>query len=276
MAYFYPNTLSVSHQVPGKLNPTPEVQVLTVYCEAAAEEHEVQIVATSVNRKESVISSQEFSTCAATGEIISGSFSLTYSIDGAYDFSSPIEFASDVSADQLKSVLESELEMNGLIAASKSPNPTCESLNSWIWSVTFLDSSESVEVLETNGDDTLVGAGASITQSTPTRDVDMLRGSFHLLNPFNGLISRAIPHDASSNEVKSSIQEDLNIAVLDVQAENTDPDNAIAELGRQWTILFSHHISEYGQDTNVPQLQAISDELLGNGSRVWTHTGFEG
>ena len=164
----------------------------------------------------------------------------------------------------------------GLLDITKSINPSCESLNSWTWSVTFLDSSNGIGVLETNGD-LLIGNGVYISQSAVTRSVDTLRGSFQLRNPFNGLISRDIPYAASSNAVKDAIHDDLAISVLSVQAENTNSDNPIAELGRRWTIIFSHHVGEYGPDTNVPQLEAMSDDLLqGKDSHVWTHTGFEG
>ena len=168
------NMLAVG--APGKQNPTPEVQVLTVYSEASVEEHEVQIIATSVNRTEAIMSTQEFSTCANAGETVQGSFTLTY-IDDGYEFASPIEFDSDVSADQIKTVLEKELNLIGLLDITKSINPSCESLNSWIWSVTFLDSSNAIGVLETNGD-LLIGNGVYISQSAVKRSVDMLRGSF--------------------------------------------------------------------------------------------------
>jgi hypothetical protein len=261
---------------PGKLNPTPETQVLTVYSEAAVKEHEVQIIVTSVNRVEAVMSSQEFRTCANAGETIRGIFTLTYIIDGSYAFASPLEFESDVTADQLKTALAQNLNIVKLIDASRKLNPTCESQNSWIWSITFVDLSDAnAGKFETNGD-LLIGDGTFISQPAITRAVDLLKGSFQLKNPFNGLISREIPHDASSNAVKDAIQDDLAISVLSVQSENMDPDNTIAELGRRWTVKFSHHVAEYGPDTNVPQLQAVSDGLRGNRCHVWTDTEFEG
>ena len=55
-----------------------------------------------------------------------------------------------------------------------------------------------------------------------------------------------------------------------------DPDNRIAKLGRRWTVIFSHHIAKYGPDTNVPQLQAVSDGLRGKDCHIWTDTVFEG
>jgi len=247
---------------PGKLTPTPEIQVLTVYSEAAVKEHEMQIIVTSVNRVEAVMSSQEFRTCANAGETIRGIFTLTYIIDGSYAFASPLEFEPDVTPDQLKTALAQSLNIVKSIDASRSINPTCESQNSWIWSITFVDAGN----FETYGD-LLIGDGAYISQPAVTREVDLLKGSFQLTNPFNGLISREIPHDASSNAVKDAIQDDLAISVLSVQAENTDPDNTIAELGRRWTVIFSHHVAEFGPDTNVPQLQAVSD---GRGGKIVT------
>ena len=260
---------------PGKLNPKPEVQVLSVYSETAVEEHEIQIITTSVDRAEAIKSSQQFSTCADAGETISGSFTLTYQMDGVYAFASPIEFDSDTSAEQLKSILEQSLNLVGLIDTARVTTPTCESLNSWSWSVTFLDSSSGVGVLETNGDN-LTGNGSYISQSIQTRDVDMLRGSFHLKNPFNGLISRAISYNAPSKVVKDVIEEDFSIFVLSVQSENMDSTNRIAGLGRRWTVIFSHHTGEFGRDTNIPQLEAISDGLIGRDAYAWTHTGYEG
>ncbi|KAL9183325.1 hypothetical protein ACHAXT_005112 [Thalassiosira profunda] len=260
---------------PGKRNPTPEIQVLTVYSEASTEEHEIQIVATSLNRSEAVLSSQEFSSCADVGEAVGGTFTLTYKIDDAYAFASPIELDSDVSADQLKAVLEYELGLEGRIATSRDVNSACEAHNAWTWQVTFLDSLDGVGVVETNGDH-LFGRGAYVSESVPTRDFDMLRGSFQLANPFNGLLSRDIPYDASRTFVKRAIEDDLALSVKSVQAENNDSHHDVAELGRRWTIIFSHHTGDYGRDTNVPQLQASADGLLGQDARVWTHTGFEG
>ncbi|KAL7554992.1 hypothetical protein ACHAWF_018570 [Thalassiosira exigua] len=260
---------------PGKLRPTSEVQVLTVYSEAAEEEHEVQIISTELNTSEAVKSSQEFSTCANSGATVGGMFTLTYHVDGIYEFASPLEFDSDISAEQLKASLERELNLNGLINTSKIANPNCESSNAWTWGVTFLDSSNGVGILETDGD-LLTGDGSHISQSVPTRDVNMLAGTFRLVNPFTGLTSRSLAYDASGNAVKDAIEEDLGISVLSVQTENMNPDNEIAELGRRWTIIFSHHVGEFGVDTNVPQLEAVSDGLLGEEAQVWTHTGFEG
>ena len=262
---------------PGKLNPTTEIQVLTVFSEAATEEHEVQIVGTSLDRAEAVMSSQEFSTCADAGETIQGSFTLMYSVGGEYAFSRLMKFDVNVSSDQLKSVLEYELKLTGLIDASRSINPSCSGtcLNSYTWSVTFLDSSKGVGVLETNGA-LLIGSGAHISQSAPMRHVDLLMGSFRLVNPLNGLESREIPHDASGITVMGAIQDDLGISVLNAQAENTDKETGLADLGRRWTIIFSNHEAEHGPDTNVPQLQALSNRLLGKGAHAWTHTAFEG
>ena len=69
--------------------------------------------------------------------------------------------------------------------------------------------------------------------------------------------------------VEDAIQDDLAISVLSFQAENIDTKNAIAELGRQWTVIFSHN----GQDVNIPQLQAITNGLRGHNSHVWTDYG---
>lgn len=199
------HTLAVG--APGKQNPTPEIQVLTVYSEASIEEHEVQLITTSVDSAQAMMSTQHFSTCADVGETIDGLFTLTYNVDGEYQFASLVLFDSDVSADQIKSTLEEELNLVGLISASKSNNLLCHSLNSWTCSITFLDSSKGVG-LQTN-DDYLIGAGSYISSSTITKNVDMLHGSFQLVNPFNGLISRGISYDASNNEVKDAVEEDL-------------------------------------------------------------------
>lgn len=257
---------------PGKLNPTPEIQVLSVYGEASVEEHEVQIIVTEVNRAEAVMSSHEFSTCAGAGEAIKGTFTVTYSIEGTYVFASPLEFEADVTADQMKSILVQNL--GEAIDVSRSINQACKSRNAWIWIITAKDLSGNAGTFETNGD--LLGTGSSISQSVVTRNVEMLRGSFKLVNPFNGLISREIPYDASSKVVRDAIENDLAISVLSVQAENTHSENAIAELGRRWTVIFSHHVGEYGRDVNVPQLQALYDGLQGRTSHVWIDTEFEG
>ena len=80
---------------------------------------------------------------------------------------------------------------------------------------------------------------------------------------------RSCSNDVSSTVVKDAIKDDLAISVLSVQAENIDTENAIAELGRQWTVILSHN----GQDVNIPQLQAITDGLRGHNSHVWRDYG---
>lgn len=208
---------------PGKLNPTPEIQVLSVYGETSVEEHEVQIIVTEVNRAEAVMSSHELSTCAGAGEAIKGTFTVTYSIEGTYVFASPLEFEADVTADQMKSILVQNL--GEAIDVSRSINQACKSRNAWIWIIIAKDSSGNAGTFETNGD--RLGTGSSISQSVVTLNVEMLRGSFKLVNPFNGLISREIPYNASSKVVRYAIENDLAVSVLSVQAENTHS----AELG---------------------------------------------
>jgi hypothetical protein len=258
---------------PGKLNPTAEIQVLTVYSESAVEEREVQIVATSFNRPEAIMSTHEFSTCANPGETVGGTFTLAFKLHGTYAFAAPIRFDSDVTADHLKAALEQYLNFAESIEISRTIN-TCGSFNSWIWRITCY-SSDWVGGFETNGD-FLTGDGSTISQPSLHTHVDVLRGSFKLTNPFNGMISRNIPFNASSELIKDVIQDDLDIGVLNVQVENDDFENGLTELGRRWIVIFSHYAGEYGNDTNVPQLEATFDGLGGKNSLAWTHTGFDG
>lgn len=264
------NILAVG--APGKRNPSPEVQVMTVFGKAMDEEHEVQIISTSVNISEAIRTSQEFSTCADQEETIGGTFKLTYVVAGNYTYASPIELDADVSAKQLRTILENELNLRGLIHTSRSSNPTCDSPNGWVWSVTFLDSTKGVGILKTDGH-SLIGVGANISETTITRQVDMLKGSYVLVNSVNGLSSRALPYNAPSSVVKAAIKEDLAISVKSVLSEDI---NEIPELGRRWTVVFSHYFGEHGRDVNIPLLQVIDDNLQGKDAHVWTHTGFEG
>ena len=264
------NLLAVG--APGKRNPSPEVQVMTVFSEAVGEEHEVQIISTSVNMSEAIRTSQEFSTCADPEETIRGTFKLTYIVAGNYTYASPTELDADVTAEQLQTMIETNLNLRGLIHTSRSSNPTCDSHNGWVWSVTFLDSTNGVGTLQTDGH-SLIGVGANISETTITRQVDMLKGTFGLVNSVNGLSSRALPYNARSNVVKAAIEEDLAISVKSVLSEDI---NEIPELGRRWTVIFSHHDGEHGRDANIPLLQVIDDNLRGKNAQVWTHTGFEG
>ena len=261
---------------PRKRNPRHEVQVLTVYSEAFADEHEVQLITTSINRQDSVMSVQEFSTCADPGETINGTFELAYKVDESYAFASDtIKLDASATAEKIKTTLESELGLVGLVAASRSANFACESSNSWTWVVTFFDSSNTNGILETNGEG-LIGSGVQITPPTITRHMNMLSGSFQITNPSNNKVSRLIPYDASAMLLKEALEEDLGIVVKTVQVENTDLINKIPELGRRWIIFFSHHFSDFGFDVNIPQLQLSGDGLGGSGAHVWSYTSFEG
>jgi len=257
---------------PGKRNPSPEVQVVTVFSEALDEEHEIQIISTSVNVIEAIRTSQEFSTCADPEEMIRGTFQLTYIVADNYTYASSIELDADVSAEQLRKFLEDKLNLRGVVHTSRSSNPTCISQNGWTWNVTFLDSTNGVGILKTDGH-SLIGEGANISETITTRQTDMLEGSFILVNSINGLSSRALPYNAPSNTVKDAIEEDLAISVKSVLSEDI---HEIPELGRRWTVVFSHHVGEHGRDVNIPLLQVIDDNLQGKDAQVWTHTGFEG
>ncbi|KAL3786858.1 hypothetical protein HJC23_013779 [Cyclotella cryptica] len=268
------NMLAVG--APGKRNPIHEVQVLTVYSETSVTEHEVQIITTSINKNQALMAAQEFSTCADAEEKVGGKFALKFKADGNNAFVSHyINFESDTTAEKLKTTLETELTMAGLILTSRSINSGCESLNSWTWSVTFLDTSSRSGILETYGDG-LLGLGAHITPTSIARTPNLLRGTFNIINPSNGRASRPIPHDASASFVKEAIEIDLSIAVRNVQVENMDRMHRRPELGRRWIIFFSHHIGEYGLDINIPQLDVCGEDLRGSDARVWSHTSYEG
>ena len=261
---------------PRKRNPTHEIQVLTVYSEAFTIEHEVQLITTNIDRQDAVFSVQEFSTCADPGEIISGTFELACKVDESYAFASnTIKLDANVTAEKVKTVLESELDLVGLVSVSRSINSACESSNSFTWVVTFFDSSGTNEILETNGGG-LVGKGVEITPPIITRHMNMLSGSFQITNPSNNKQTRHIPYDASAMLLKEALEEDLDIVVKSVQVENTDLMNKIPELGRRWVIFFSHHFSEYGLDVNIPQLEINGAGLGGIGANVWPYTSFEG
>jgi hypothetical protein len=268
----YNNLITVG--APGRRNPTPEVQVLSVYSETSTIENEVQIITTNLNRTEAIISVQEFGTCADADEVVQGTFELAYKV-GGYAFASNVVIDSDATADQLQSVLEAEWNMFGAIDTSRLPNYDCQSENSWKWSVSFIDSSNGIGILETNGD-SLIGNGAYISEATIIRNTDMLSGSFSIRNPTNGKTSRQIPYRAPADFIKEAIESDLSIAINSVQVENIDSSNAIPELGRRWTLYFSHHVGDYGEDVNIPQLQVSGETLSGKDALVSSQTVFEG
>ena len=264
------NLLAVG--APGKRNPSPEVQVVTVFSDAVDEEHEVQIISTSVNISEAILTQQEFSTCADPEETIGGTFELTYIKTDNYLYATPIEFDANVSAEQLQTMLEIKLNLRGLIRTSRSPNPMCDGHNAWVWSVTFLDSTDEVGIINTDGH-SLTGGGAYISESITTRQADMLQGPFILVNSINGLTSRQLAYNAPGNVVMTAIEEDLAISVESVLSEDV---HKIPELGRRWTIVFSHYVGDNGRDVNIPLLQVIDDDLQGSDAKVWTHTGYDG
>ena len=258
---------------PGKRTPLSEVQVLTVYSEASTDESEVQIISTGLDREGAMRSTYEFGTCADPGETISGKFALKFK-ENTYSFARPIEFDSGISAEQMQTTLEQSLNLVGLLSVSRNLDPDCESLNAWRWEITFLHTTGAESF--SADDHSLTAAGAVITSPTRTRGVDLLRGSFEITNPFNNQTSRPLAYNASCSDVKTAIEDDLGIAVRIVQSENTYLADPIPELGRRWTIVFEHHITDYGIDVNVPQLQVRSVSLLGSDAAVVSYTAFEG
>ncbi|KAL7469376.1 hypothetical protein ACHAXS_009639, partial [Conticribra weissflogii] len=266
------NLLAVG--APKKRNPSNEVQVLTVFSKASADENEIQIITTGVDINEGLISFQEFSTCADDGETISGQFQLEYSIKNGYVFGSPIILDAGVTAEQLRTILESEWNMLGSVQTTRSENTQCRSKNSWTWRVTFSDTWSVVRNLKTNGDN-LDPGGATISQAISPRELDLLRGSFVIINPIDGRSSREISYDAPASLVKDAIETDLSIGVKNVQVENLHS-NSHPEFGRRWTILFSYYTGDWGPDVNVPNLQVDGSQLLGRDAIVWSHVVFEG
>lgn len=258
---------------PGKRTPLPEVQVLTVYSKTSTDKSEVQIISTSLDREGAMRSTYEFGTCADPGETISGKFALSFKED-TYSFARPILFDSGISAEQMQTTLEQSLNLVGRLSVARNDDPGCESLNAWRWEITFLDTTGAESF--SADDHSLIGAGAVITSPTNTREVDLLRGSYEIINPFNNQTSRPLAYNASGSDVKTAIEDDLGITVRIVQSENTYLADPIPELGRRWTIIFEHHATNYGVDVNVPQLQVRSASLLGSEAAVVSHTAFEG
>uniref|UniRef100_A0A7S4JS32 Calx-beta domain-containing protein n=1 Tax=Odontella aurita TaxID=265563 RepID=A0A7S4JS32_9STRA len=267
------NILAVG--APHKRNPTPEVQVLTVYSESSSRQEEVQLITTQVNVTEATKQVSAFTTSADPDHTVGGTFSVTCYYNTTYVYASPAVFDADVSPDQLKAILEELFPLVGNVETSRVKNTACECGNGWTWRITFADASSGMIGLETDGAG-LQGPGSVISVVEVEQPTSLIRGSFFLVNPFTKAISRDVPYNSSASLVKEIIEMDLAIKVQSVMSANTDTKRDLAGLGRRWTCIFSYHEGLFGNDVNVPNLEVNGDYLLGHSAIVWTHVGFEG
>ena len=273
------SAVSLSHTVlaigaPYKRNPSHEIQVLTVAADSRFDQSEVQLITTQLDTIDSIQQIQRFSTVALTNETISGSFALKYIDRKHYLYGAPVVIPSDAGSDQLQILLQEAFPLLGDVSVSRTRNVECSCKNGWTWSITFLDASNGISLLQSYGHD-LQGPGSTITATELVRPTNMIRGFFTLHNPFNGAVSRTISYDATDEMLKDVIEDDLDISVRHVMVSNMDKRD-LPELGRRWTITFTSHIGLYGEDINVPNIQINKSNLEGSNVTVWAHTGFEG
>ena len=260
---------------PKKKVSTAEVQVLRVQSEATTIQREVQLVTTQVDIEKAITAIQTFSTFGAENSTIDGYFFLEYTDpNDDYLYSSPLRLPADVDAIYMQTRLRERLPVLGDIEVVRETNVDCKCTNGWTWIVTFLDASKGIGLLSTDGSD-LEGNGSYVTDSKYILQTNMLGGFFILENHLTSLTSRDISTNASAIEMKEIIESDLGIDVFSIQVSNLDRRD-IAGLGRRWTITFASHIGTFGEEINVPNLEANSTFLTGANATAWTHVGSEG
>jgi len=251
---------------PFKRRPSPEVQILTIYNKAQSVSNEIQMITTTVDKKNAVKTEWAFSTCASDGSSIDGFFSITYFKSSSYLYAQPLIVPSNVGAEQLKILINQAWPSLSAMHVSRYPNMECSSENSWIWTLFFDDDWPFDTVFQTNGDD-LVGS-ATVSEPENQRVSQVLRGTFALTNPLTESTTREIPYDASGTLMRDIIEADLQLDVSRISVYNTDKNDDRPELGRQWKITFLGRISADAINMDVPTLQASGRELIGYGASV--------
>ncbi len=260
---------------PQKKVPSSEVQVLNIRSNATSVEREVQLVSTQLNAEDGTVQIQKFTTFANKNATIGGSFSLSYTDRNTdYEYSSSIDFRSNVDANYMKSMLMETFPIFGNIHVEREKNLYCGCQNGWTWSITFFDASHGISLIQTDGN-MLTGDGSQLSNATLAQSTSMLGGYFTLYNPFSNATTRLIPFNSSALDMKTCIEEDLEINVHDVLVANLDKRDR-ADLGRRWTIIFSSYSGLYGEDINVPNLIPDGSSLTGSSASVWCHVGNEG
>ena len=259
---------------PRKRNPSSEVQVVTIKSDTKKAQNEIQLIETGVNADEATKQIQRFTTSGAKNSTLSGNFSLGYIDNQSYIYAAPILIPSNAIPEQMEILISARFPNLGPLKVSRSKNMDCECVNGWTWALTFLDASNGVQLLQTDGKN-LVGEDAEISKSIMIQETAMIKGTFQLKNPYNGAISREISYRATAFELKTVIEGDLGLFTKLISVTNTD-DRDIPQLGRKWVITFSHYYGAYGIDVNVPNLEVHTSRLKGVNAVVWTHVGFEG
>lgn len=260
---------------PKKKNPKFEVQVLRVQSQATHIQREVQLITTEVDVDSAIMASQSFSTYAAANVTINGYFTIEYrDPQNNYSYSSPLKLAADVDEIFMEKKLKDYFPILGDIHVSRENNNESNCLNGWTWNIIFLDASQGIGILTTDGSD-LEGNGANITVSQHVFQTNMIGGYFSLESPSTSMVSRSIPYNADTAEIKEIIETDLGLNIFNIQVSNLDHRN-IAKLGRKWIITFASHHGTFGEDINVPNLIANPAFLTGANASIWCHVGSEG
>ena len=258
---------------PNKRNAFSEVQVLTVKSDTNVLQNEIQLINTKVEKAEAIKQIQTFTTSAIENETISGNFSISYIDDEKYIYAAPLYVPADVSAGQLEVLMRNYFPNLGPIQVTRIKNDHCVCYNAWTWRLTFMDASNGIRPLIVNGDG-LIGAN-KIIKADVVKNTTMIDSFFTLRNPSNFNETRSIAFNASAIDMKIALEQDLGLVVKNVMVADLD-ERKIPQLGRRWTILFSHYIGPNGLDIDVPNLEVAKSMLTGTNAHVWTHIGFEG
>lgn len=256
-----------------KRNSFSEVQVLTVKADTTIVKNEVQVVSTQVDKVEAIKQIQSFSTSAFENHTISGNFTLSYIDDANYLYAAPLSVPANIGAGQLEVLMQNYFPNLGPVKVTRNKNDLCNCKNAWTWRLTFMDASSGVLPLKLNGSG-LIGANGTM-HSYVEKNTSMIDGYFTLRNPSNEYETRLIAYDASAVDFKLALEEDLGLVVKSVMAANLD-ERQIPNLGRRWTIIFSHFLGPNGLDFDIPNLEVGKSILSGTNPYVWTHVGFEG
>ncbi len=258
--------------IPYQRNARAEIQILTLFSDGRYVVNEMHMLIVSSDTKLALTQIWDFETFAETGVKVEGRFTLSFKTE--FYTSAVLDLPCDIGPDQLATLIENARPDFSLVQVSRVPYENTGSLNSWMWSVTFVDDLLSGSSIVVDGEH-LVGSGANISKSRQQKEIILLKGCFTLQDESSSRITRPIPYNASNIELKHIIEEDLELPVQRISSVNTYQDY-FPELGRKWIIEYSGISKEYGINMNIPNILAVNETLQGPNASVSLHVMTEG
>jgi len=215
---------------------------------------EVQLIKTDIVPQPAIIS---FHTTAKVGEIVGGTFKITYG--DIFGYLGPTAgIPANANADMIEAIIRFDLPSLGAVTVTREAYIFCACENAFTWMITFLDMIEgplNQFIFDTS---LLTGIDATVVGPNIIQSSALLGGSFSL-SAF-GRNTSQISYDATVMDIKDAIAL-LGIPVYDVFISPT----AISRT-RAWSITFDAYLDSY----EIPLLSCDGSQLTGGKTSVFS------